>query len=65
MRLAMSSVWRRLLWTRQFGSYLGEDTRTDAFETFVDVLRNRLSDEGEQSRLARPGRKWRARADPS
>ena len=42
MRLAMAAVWRRLLWTRLSGSYLGEDPSSDAFETLMEVLRRRL-----------------------
>ena len=43
MRLAMAPVWRRLLWTRLSGSYLGEDATSDAFETLMEVLRRRLA----------------------
>ena len=42
MRLAMAAVWRKLLWTRLSGSYLGEDATSDAFETLMEVLRRRL-----------------------
>lgn len=42
MRHEMSKVWRRLLYTSFFGSYLGEDGRADAFESFMTVLRWRL-----------------------
>ena len=42
MRLAMAAVWRRLLWTRLSGSYLGEDPSSDAFDTLMEVLRRRL-----------------------
>ena len=39
----MAAVWRRLLWTRLSGSYLGEDATSDAFETLMEVLRRRLA----------------------
>ena len=45
MRLAMAHVWRRLLWTGQFGSYLGEGASDDAFETLMKVLKRRLRSE--------------------
>ena len=43
MRRAMAAVWPRLLWTRPFGSYLGEAGEADAFATLVEVLRLRLA----------------------
>lgn len=41
-RHAAGRVWRRFLWTRMYGSYLGEDGEDDAFESFATVLRWRL-----------------------
>ena len=42
MRHEMRKVWPRLLYTSFFGSYLGEDGKDDAFESFMTVLRWRL-----------------------
>jgi hypothetical protein len=42
MRHALARVWRRVLWTSIYGSYLGEDAAEDAFETMMGVLRWRL-----------------------
>ena len=43
MRHALARVWRRFLWTRVYGSYLGEDAREDAFESLMDVLHARAA----------------------
>jgi hypothetical protein len=50
MRHAMARVWHRFLWTTIYGSYLGEDTSEDAFETLMGVLRWRLPAMGLASR---------------
>ncbi len=43
MRHALSRVWRRFLYTSMYGAYLGEDGADDAFESFIDVLRQRVA----------------------
>ena len=43
LRHALARVWRRFLWSGMYGSYLGEDAATDAFESLMDVLRARAA----------------------
>ena len=53
MRRAMAAMWPRLLWTRPFGSYLGETGEADAFATLVEVLRLRLARASEHAGAVR------------
>ncbi len=43
MRHALSRVWRRFLYTGIYGSYLGEDSGEDAFESLLEILRVRAA----------------------
>ena len=54
--MAESGVWRQLLWTRAFGSYLGESGADDSFDAFMKLLRGRV---------ARGGRLGRRKPAPS
>ena len=40
-RAHMAHVWRKMLWTKYYGSYLGETGDGDAFDTLVEVLLKR------------------------
>lgn len=42
MRHELGRIWPRFLYSRMYGSYLGEDGSQDAFETLVDILRLRV-----------------------
>ena len=58
MRQKMNVIWHRLLYSRMYGSYLGEPdvhTTDDAFESLIDVLRGRVQamDSGASSIVAR------------
>ena len=43
MRKVMQSVWHRFLYTSIYGSYLNESGKDDAFETMLQVLESRVS----------------------
>ena len=41
MQYRLSCAWRRLWFSSMYGSCLGEDPRTDAFDALLTVLRSR------------------------
>jgi len=41
-RAHMAHVWRRMLWTKHYGSHIGESGDKDAFDTLLDVLHKRV-----------------------